>query len=97
MTTAPAFATRAAGTRTFEDLPHTCRCGARWSGSATCHCGACHTTFGGIGAFDLHRRGGRCAHPASLGLTLLPGRAYDAWGSPAADVIPEDVSAGQRG
>lgn len=36
--------------------------------SSQAHCGACHTTFGGIRAFDVHRRGGVCAPPASLGM-----------------------------
>lgn len=83
MTTAPAFATRVAGTRAFEDLPHTCKCGTRWAGANTCHCGACHRTFGGIGDFERHRKGGACADPANLGLALLPGRAYEVWGNPS--------------
>lgn len=32
------------------------------------HCGVCHVTFGGVRAFDVHRRGGECALPASLGM-----------------------------
>lgn len=69
------------GTRNYEDLPHSHRCGARWSGSQTCHCAApgCCRTFTGIGAFDRHRRGGTCADPATIGMVLAPGRAYDAW------------------
>lgn len=31
------------------------------------HCGACHTTFGGVSGFDRHRRGGECLAPAGLG------------------------------
>lgn len=75
-----------AGTRAPEDLPHAHSCGARWSGSGTAHCGACCTTFTGVGAFDAHRRGGRCNPPAAVGLVLIPGRAYEVWGTRAADV-----------
>lgn len=35
---------------------------------AMAHCGACHVTFSGVWAFDVHRRGGQCAAPASLGM-----------------------------
>lgn len=63
--------------------PHGCGgCPARWSGTRTSHCGACHVTFGGVTAFDLHRAGGRCAQPRRLGMALLPGRAYARWGFP---------------
>lgn len=68
------------GTRAYDDLPNRCSCGTRWSGTSTCHCGACHRyTFVGIGAFDRHRKGGACAEPSSVGMVLAPGRAYDAW------------------
>jgi hypothetical protein len=69
------------GTRDFADLPNSCRCGDRWSGTNTCHCGAtgCHQTFVGVGAFDRHRRGGQCANPAAIGMVTAPGRAYEAW------------------
>lgn len=41
--------------------PHGCQgCGNRWSGANTCHCSACHTTFGGLAAFDLHHFKDRC-------------------------------------
>jgi len=74
----------AAGTRATEDLPHGCRCGARWSGSNTAHCGAqCHRTFSGIRPFDDHRRDGVCVDPATIGMSLVPGRAYECWGSVA--------------
>ncbi|MBO0676878.1 hypothetical protein JRC04_05335 [Mycolicibacterium sp. S2-37] len=36
---------------------HKCRCGAEWAGFNTGHCAACHQTFTGITAFDLHRTG----------------------------------------
>lgn len=71
-----------AGTRAPEDLPNSCRCGARWSGSNTAHCGACHRyTFTGIGAFDAHRKGRHCNPPGDVGLVLIPGRAYEVWGT----------------
>lgn len=31
------------------------------------HCSACHTTFGGVAAFDAHNVGGRCRPPAEIG------------------------------
>jgi hypothetical protein len=68
-----------AGTRNHADLPHGHHCGARWSGIGTCHCGSCCVTFVGIGAFDRHRRGGQCANPTSIGMTVAPSRAYTAW------------------
>ncbi len=74
-----------AGTRNHDDLPHGHHCGARWSGTGTTHCGACCTTFVGIGAFDRHRRGGQCANPATIGMVTAPGRAYEAWTSPSGD------------
>jgi hypothetical protein len=45
-----------------------CRCGARWSGLSTAHCGSCHVTFTSVTAFDRHRRGGRCLDPVEAGL-----------------------------
>jgi hypothetical protein len=33
------------------------------------HCGACHTTFGGVSGFDRHRRDGQCLTPAEIGYT----------------------------
>lgn len=68
------------GTRDYQDLPHSCRCGARWSGYITCHAACCHRTFSGVEAFDHHRRGGVCKHPTDVGLTLVAGRAYECWG-----------------
>ncbi len=75
------------GTRAPENLPNRCRCGVRWAGSNTCHCGApgCHRTFTGVSAFDLHRRGGQCADPATVGMVVAPGRAYEAWTTNVAD------------
>jgi len=73
--------THIAGTRAVADLPHSCHCGSRWAGSSTAHCGACHRTFTGVAPFDAHRRGGACTEPADAGLTAVPGRAYEAWGT----------------
>jgi hypothetical protein len=73
-------------------LPHTCRCGTRWSGTRIAHCGACHETFSGVAPFDAHRRGGVCRPPAEIGLTLFPDRAYRCWGNPA-DGIGEATAA----
>lgn len=74
-------------TRAVEDLPHSCSCGKRWAGSRTCHCAArgCHLTLTSVGAFDLHRKSGRCNPPESVGLVLIPGRAYEAWGARAGE------------
>lgn len=72
----------ARGTRAEEDLPHACRCGSRWSGGLTAHCAACHRTFSGIGPFDRHRRDDGCADPATVGLVLATGRAFECWGNP---------------
>lgn len=74
-----------AGSRDYANLPHQHRCGTRWSGSLTAHCGACCRTFTGIGSFDYHRRGGTCADPASIGMVPADGRAYQAWTNPRED------------
>lgn len=42
------------------------RCGNWWTGLISCHCGACHCSFTGIGAFDIHRRGGKCVDPETI-------------------------------
>ncbi|GGM53515.1 hypothetical protein ACFFX1_54855 [Dactylosporangium sucinum] len=85
--TAPSPIANFTGTRAFEDLPHSCRCSVRWAGSRTCHCAVagCHLTFTSVGAFDAHRKGGRCNPPAEVGLVLIPGRAYEVWGTRAAE------------
>ena len=46
-------------------------CDSVWSGVNRAHCAAkgCHHTFGGVTAFDNHRRRNKCIHPAELGLT----------------------------
>lgn len=76
-----AYNFQAAGTADPATLPHTCRCKKRWSGGRTAHCGVCHITFGGVAGFDAHRRNGTCRTPEETGLALLPGRAYECWGT----------------
>lgn len=73
------------GVRSAENLPNSCRCGARWSGTKTSHCGVkgCHQTFSGVSAFDLHRRGGVCGSPTKLGMSQIASRPYQCWGFPA--------------
>lgn len=62
-------------------LPHSHRCGTRWSGKGVSHCGACCATFTGVTTFDLHRRNGKCLPPRAVGLVVIPGRAYEVWGN----------------
>ena len=78
--TAPRLA-NLTGRRSVEDLPHSCRCGARWAGVSAAHCAAegCHRTFTGVNGFDRHRIGGTCTDPATLGMRIAEGRAYEAW------------------
>ncbi|HLL68996.1 MAG TPA: hypothetical protein VK453_25275 [Micromonosporaceae bacterium] len=67
-------------------LPHRhAACGERWSGSRTCHCGSCHITTTGVSTFDAHRPKGYCLAPSAVGLTLIPGRASDVWGTTSAE------------
>jgi len=49
-------------------------CGKSWKqrGNRTGHCSGCHHTFEGITLFDLHRRGGVCADPATMTVGGLP-------------------------
>lgn len=71
-----------AGAR-MKELPHSCKCGAKWSGSRTAHCaGTCHKTFSGEGPFLRHRKDGNCLDPVSRGMSLLPNRAYECFGYP---------------
>lgn len=48
------------------------RCGTncRRPSPSQAHCAICHHTFGGVYAFDQHRRGGECRPAADLGLSL---------------------------
>lgn len=56
-----------------NDLAGTCSCGARWTGTATAHCSACHSSFSGVSLFDQHRKAagehGGCTHPEVLAET----------------------------
>lgn len=58
------------------DYSH-CRCGARWSGHAACHCGACHRSFSGLRPFDRHQRQDgeiiTCIDPSDAGLVERDG------------------------
>lgn len=40
---------------------------------AQAHCPTCHATFGGVTAFDRHRRDGRCVDPRALGMVRRDG------------------------
>ncbi|QDK02130.1 hypothetical protein SEA_MARSHMALLOW_61 [Mycobacterium phage Marshmallow] len=67
-----------------EDVkhPHHCgKCTKRWGGLNTSHCGACHTTFTGLTAFERHRHKGTCLTPEAAGL-VLTGREYECYGAP---------------
>jgi hypothetical protein len=53
-------------------------CGKSWTGLRKEHCPACHETFSGTSAGNLHRRGDfgidrRCTDPADAGLVLTEG------------------------
>jgi hypothetical protein len=70
------------------------RCGARWTGLTTCHCGAsgCHCTFTSLRAFDIHRTGGHCNDPATLRtrtgeprLAPITRGHWSGWGEPKED------------
>jgi len=66
------------------------RCDARWNGTSTAHCAACHETFTRVTVFDRHRTGthsraGRhCLAPVAVGL-VDAGRAYQCWCTPGED------------
>lgn len=57
-------------------------CDNRWTGLRTCHCSACHRTFTGLSAFDLHRRYDHCADPTNCGLVIVHKRHWTGWGWP---------------
>ena len=68
------------------------KCGKRWNGLTTCHCGGCCRTFTTLTAFDKHRQGLHtkvryCADPESVGL-VLTGREYECWGNPSSEDHP---------
>ena len=54
-------------------------CSAWWTGLTAAHCSACHETFTGITAFDLHRRRGKCLWPPDIGL-VAANRPWSGWG-----------------
>ncbi len=64
-------------------LPHSCKCGAKWSGGETAHCAAdCHLNFSTARSFDRHRKDGQCRPPADIGLVERERRGYTVWGQP---------------
>ena len=86
-TTEPSSAVHGlSGERETPRLRHGCRCGARWDGSNTAHCGAqCHLTFTSPTSFDMHRAHGQCRAPAGVGLVEHRRVGYTAWGKPGDD------------
>lgn len=46
------------------------RCSARWGGSKTAHCAACHETFTTPANFDSHQHYGKCRPPKTRGLIV---------------------------
>lgn len=76
-------------------LPNTCgRCGTRWAGTRTAHCGSCHISFSSPSSFDAHRirRGtkeGTCADPAAVGLIRQDRAGYAVWAAPGDEVAFE--------
>ena len=54
---------------------------------ASCHCGACHRTFTGVYAFDMHRAGSHakstrhCVDPATVGLVPAD-KPWPGWSRP---------------
>jgi hypothetical protein len=68
----------------------TCRgCENWWTGLSSAHCSACHITFTGIYAFDMHRRGGRCADPNDI--DLVPAlKPWSGWSRPGTWRGPDD-------
>lgn len=63
------------------------RCAARWTGTRSAHCAACHETFTSASGFDRHRVGGACVDPAGVGLVPRAARSTEtrgtAWRFPA--------------
>ena len=56
------------------------RCRRPSAGSRQSHCSVCHRTFSGLRNFDTHRKGGKCVHPASLGMSDRE-QIWGHWGS----------------
>lgn len=62
--------------------PHSCGgCDARWASTHFAHCAACHCTFTGVTAFDVHRNWGVCHEPRSVGLRLRDQVGIPIWGA----------------
>lgn len=71
------------------------RCAAKWTGQNTCHCAACHITFSGYTAFDVHRSGSHargerhCLTMEKAGL-VDAGRGYECWTIPGKPETEEE-------
>jgi hypothetical protein len=78
-------------------LRHGCKCGARWDGSNTAHCGAqCHLTFTSPSSFDMHRANGVCRPPVSVGLVEHQRVGYTAWGRPSNEERATELNAARE-
>ena len=55
------------------------RCDNWWTGLQSCHCGACHRTFTGVYAFDMHRAG--TVWTATVGLVPAD-KPWPGWSRP---------------
>ena len=42
-------------------------------GRLEAHCSLCHVTFKSVAGFDRHRRGGTCALPQDVGMSVQGG------------------------
>ena len=75
------------------------RCDNWWTGLQSCHCGACHRTFTGVYAFDMHRAGSHakgtrhCVDPATVGLVPAD-KPWPGWSRPGTWRGPTDDGAG---
>lgn len=63
------------------------KCGKKWTGLRAEHCGACHETFSGTTAGDMHRTGPmsarECLDPVDIGLVYDAARRV--WKLPASE------------
>lgn len=57
------------------------------------HCGVCCRTFGSLGGFDRHRRGGQCIDPTSLPMHLDPGGIWR-WDVRSPDALADSARRG---
>ena len=55
-----------------------------WTGSRPCLCTDCRRLFGGVTAFDMHRRNFHCRRPPSVGLVS---NDKGHWGQPAPEML----------